>query len=144
MFHSVTPLYSSLRQRAAHHLYAFIFSRVNNSLKETTLNLSGNTPIISSCSGLCLSEQAKSKHRSTASWKQSLWFNTLRLHHHGLVVDSAISLLPAEAGLFVDLDRPLILEHLYILAKHCGGFTARIHLIFITSLSLYELTSSQL
>lgn len=37
-------------------------------------------------SGLCLTEQAKSKHRSTPSWKQSLWSDALRLHHHGPVV----------------------------------------------------------
>lgn len=36
--------------------------------------------------------------------------------------DLAISLFPAEVGLFADLDRPLILELLCILASHCGGF----------------------
>lgn len=58
--------------------------------------------------------------------------------------DLAISLFPAEVGLFADLDRPLILELLCILASHCGGFTAKLHLIFITPLSSCALTSSWL
>ena len=74
-----------------------------------------------SCTGL--------DHRGLVEWKLDDWY-------------SEISLPPAEVGLVVD--RPVMLEHLYILASHCGGFTARPHLISITWLSSHILTSSWL
>lgn len=55
---------------------------------------------------------------------------------------SVIGPPPAEVGLFVY--RPVMPRYLYILARHCGGFTARPNLILITSLSLHILTGSGL
>lgn len=90
---------------------------LNNRLRETTLYLSGNIQKSLLAFRLCLTEQAKSKHRSTTSSKQSLSFHALRLHHHGLVVEIlrfGNQSHPAEVGLFVNLERALILEQLYI------------------------------
>lgn len=121
------------------HLYALMFLTVKKGWerKDKCLrNLSGNIQKsleLFLASGLCLTEQAQSKHRSTLFlWKQRMWCTKAKspLSCVWNIQIQQSDYFQLSLLCFVDLDRLFILDDFYILTH-----------IFVPSVSLYGLTS---